>query len=65
MAAFVASVSDIDDLIPCMSTFQIEWNKFHQKLNNGQLHERLLNRRDHDPAHSVDLLNAMSLMRSV
>ncbi|MCB0048760.1 MAG: hypothetical protein KDE24_04325, partial [Caldilinea sp.] len=35
MAAFVASVSDIDDLVPCMVTFQVEWNKIHQKLNNG------------------------------
>lgn len=47
MAAFVASVSDIDDLIPCMTTFQIEWNKVHQKLNNGAIHERLLNQRGH------------------
>lgn len=59
MAAFVASVSDIDDLVPCMSTFQIEWNKIHQKLNNGQLRERLLRHEELDPTHSVDLL-AMS-----
>jgi hypothetical protein len=60
MAAFVASVSDIDDLVPCMSTFQIEWNKIHQKLNNGQIRERLLHHKDTDPAHSVDLLTAVS-----
>ncbi|HRW47401.1 MAG: hypothetical protein M9936_12585 [Caldilinea sp.] len=42
MAAFVASVSDIDDLVPCMVTFQVEWNKIHQKLNNGQVREHLL-----------------------
>lgn len=60
MAAFVASVSDIDDLVPCMSTFQIEWNKIHQKLNNGQIRDRLLHHRDTDPAHSVDLLTAIS-----
>ncbi|HHY57936.1 MAG TPA: hypothetical protein GYA08_21160 [Chloroflexi bacterium] len=60
MAAFVASVSDIDDLVPCMSTFQIEWNKIHQKLSNGQIRERLLHHKDTDPAHSVDLLTAIS-----
>ena len=60
MAAFVASVSDIDDLVPCMSTFQIEWNKIHQKLNNGQIRDRLLHHKDTDPAHSVDLLTAIS-----
>ena len=60
MAAFVASVSDIDDLIPCMVTFQIEWNKIHERLNNGQLRERLLHHKDTDPSHSVDLLTALS-----
>jgi len=60
MAAFVASVSDIDDLVPCMSTFQIEWNKIHQRLNNGQIRDRLLHHKDTDPAHSVELLTAIS-----
>mgnify|MGYP005847802321 CR=1 FL=1 len=32
LAAFIASVSDIDDLIPCVTTYQIEWNKIHQRL---------------------------------
>jgi hypothetical protein len=58
MAAFVASVSDIDDLIPCMTTFQIEWNKLHQRLNNGHLHERLLQTRDLDPLRNEELLAA-------
>src|SRR5215213_1507990 len=56
MAAFVASVSDIDDLIPCMTTFQIEWNKLHQRLNNGQLHDKLLQLKDLDFTHNTDLL---------
>lgn len=60
MAAFVASVSDIDDLIPCMTTFQIEWNKINLRLKNGNLHDRLLHHKDHDPSHSVDLLTAIS-----
>jgi hypothetical protein len=59
MAAFVASVSDIDDLIPCMTTFQIEWNKLHQRLNNGQFHDQLLRLRDHDPARHPELLEAL------
>ena len=60
MAAFVASVSDIDDLIPCLSTLQIEWNKINQRLNNGHLRERLLHHKDSDPTHSVDLLSSVS-----
>lgn len=37
LAAYIASVSDIDDLIPCLTTLQIEWNKLHYKLTNSQL----------------------------
>ncbi len=37
LAAFVSSVSDIDDLIPCLTAFQIEWNKLHQRLAGTQL----------------------------
>ncbi len=29
LAAFIASVSDIDDLIPMLTAYQIEWNKLH------------------------------------
>ena len=29
LAAFIASASDIDDLIPILTAFQIEWNKMH------------------------------------
>ena len=42
LAALIASVSDIDDVIPCLVTYQIEWNKIHTKLLNGELRERLL-----------------------
>jgi hypothetical protein len=41
LAAYIASVSDIDDLIPCMTTYQIEWNKIHEKLANTSLAHRL------------------------
>lgn len=41
LAAFIASVSDIDDLIPCLTAYQIEWNKINQRLNNGDLSRRL------------------------
>jgi hypothetical protein len=37
VAAFVSSVSDIDDLIPALTAFQIEWNKLHQRLMTTQL----------------------------
>lgn len=33
LAVFVASESDIDDIVPTLVAFQIEWNKFHWLLN--------------------------------
>ncbi len=33
LAAFIASESDIDDIIPTLVALQIEWNKFHWLLN--------------------------------
>lgn len=32
LAVFIASVSDIDDLIPMLTAFQIEWNKLYQAM---------------------------------
>ena len=33
LAAFIASVSDIDDMIPMLTAYQVEWNKMHTLLN--------------------------------
>src|SRR5437588_617928 len=33
LAAYVASVSDTDDIVPILVAFQIEWNKMHYLLN--------------------------------
>ncbi len=41
LAAYIASVSDIDDLIPILTAFQIEWNKLHRKLLQSNLPTRL------------------------
>ncbi|HEX9090073.1 MAG TPA: hypothetical protein VF831_01215, partial [Anaerolineales bacterium] len=32
LACFIASVSDIDDVIPILTAYQIEWNKIHTLL---------------------------------
>lgn len=32
LAIFIASRSDIDDVIPLLTAYQIEWNKLHQRL---------------------------------
>jgi hypothetical protein len=33
LAEYVASLSDIDDLVPILTAFQIEWNKMYLRLN--------------------------------
>ena len=35
LAIFINSVSDIDDLVPMLTTFQIEWNKMHAHLKGA------------------------------
>lgn len=42
LAAFIASVSDIDDLIPCLTTLQIEWNKMHDRIGAHSVRARLV-----------------------
>jgi hypothetical protein len=37
LAVYIASLSDIDDLIPILTAFQIEWNKMHLRLHGSSL----------------------------
>ncbi|MBI5304220.1 MAG: hypothetical protein HY868_18960 [Chloroflexi bacterium] len=41
LAAFIASASDIDDLIPILTAFEIEWNKLHDLLQWSDAGARL------------------------
>ena len=43
LAAYIASVSDVDDIVPTLTAFQIEWNKMHDLINlQADLARRLL-----------------------
>jgi hypothetical protein len=37
LAVYVASLSDIDDLVPMLTAFQIEWNKMHLRLHGSPM----------------------------
>ena len=37
LAVFIASESDIDDLVPILTAYQIEWNKMHERLRGADL----------------------------
>jgi hypothetical protein len=39
LAQYIASRSDIDDIIPILTALQIEWNKIHRALASGQARE--------------------------
>jgi hypothetical protein len=36
LAVFIASASDIDDLVPIVTAYQIEWNKIHHRLHRTE-----------------------------
>lgn len=56
LAVFIASASDIDDLVPILTAYQIEWNK---------LRERLLSARISDVADDVALASALGATEPV
>jgi hypothetical protein len=35
LGVFIASASDIDDLVPIVTAYQIEWNKLHERLRRA------------------------------
>ena len=37
LAVFVTSITDLDDIIPSLCAFQIEWNKMHRLLNRSSI----------------------------
>ncbi len=37
LAAFIASASDIDDFVPILTAYQIEWNKLRDRLLNARI----------------------------
>jgi hypothetical protein len=43
LAVYVSSASDVDDLIPTLTGFQIEWNKFYDLINSDANTRELLN----------------------
>ncbi len=40
MAVFINSISDIDDLVPMLTAYQIEWNKLHTRLLHAGFSEQ-------------------------
>jgi len=54
LAAFITSTSDIDDLVPIATAWQIEWNKMHRMLSRSGIGRQLVESPPDAPV-SVDL----------
>jgi hypothetical protein len=42
LACYISSVSDVDDLIPILTAYQIEWNKLHARFHRSDTAFRLI-----------------------
>jgi len=56
LAFFIGSRSDIDDIIPMLTAFQIEWNKLHELLRGEQVRAFL-----DDPEDNEEGMAALAL----
>jgi hypothetical protein len=65
LAAFIASISDIDDLIPMLTAYQIEWNKLHERLVDtpilGRIEAHVTGRQPLRPDEVGDVANTLSI----
>lgn len=67
LAVFIASASDIDDLVPILTAYQIEWNKMHVRLRRAAPTPEALAQATKDPialgeALGVPVADAQKLM---
>jgi hypothetical protein len=53
LACYVASRSDIDDIVPLLTAFQIEWNKLHRLLQGDQVRTFLENPLDSEEGLAI------------
>jgi hypothetical protein len=56
LGVFIASASDIDDLVPIVTAYQIEWNKMHERLRRAFASEEALLEATKDPEVLSDAL---------
>jgi hypothetical protein len=61
LAAFIASASDIDDIIPILTAYQIEWNKIHYLLEQTGVLQRLPGDKPLTAAQRTELARALRI----
>jgi hypothetical protein len=60
LAVFIASQSDIEDVVPVLTAFQIEWNKMHTLLHKSS-HKIITERASSMPIESSDLAEILTI----
>lgn len=69
LACYIASRSDIDDVVPCLTALQIEWNKMHGFFRSIQIDPDNLSKFIEDEGHLSQVLHIsiedLSRLRSV
>lgn len=60
LAMTIASRSDIDDLVPILTSYQIEWNKLHMLLRQAPVAQRL-DRLIQEPAARQQVASALDI----
>lgn len=61
LAAFVTSTSDIDDLVPILTAYQLEWNKLHHSLSQSGLGRALAGSAEPKEIDAAELGRILSL----
>jgi hypothetical protein len=65
LATFIASISDIDDLIPLLTAYQIEWNKIHVRLAEtpilGRIEAHVTGRQPLAPEEVGEVADALAI----
>jgi hypothetical protein len=62
LACFIASVSDIDDVIPMLTAYQIEWNKIHSLLRANLSSNSPFNSTDGDHDVKMETLSKILIV---
>ena len=63
LAVFVTSTSDIDDLVPIVTAYQIEWNKMHGRVAQSSLARQWAEEQNPDaPLGAEDLVELQALL---
>jgi hypothetical protein len=63
LAVLVSSPSDLDDIIPALVAYELEWNKLHELINRDHALRRLINRAEQTAPEPGDIQRVAQAMQ--